>query len=99
MSTNSLEQVIIICGSWFLFSAIYKKYDLLSYLKKKIKLKTNTAWIALICVSYVVLEAIIGVLMYKFNVPYSYIVVFFNIFMGFFLSLLAAATFKKKSKN
>ncbi|GKU24670.1 hypothetical protein CFB3_28750 [Clostridium folliculivorans] len=99
MSTNSLEQVIIICGSWFLFSALYKKYDLLSFLKKKIKLKTNTAWIAFICVSYVILEAIIGELMYKLNVQYSYIVIFFNIFMGFFLSLLAAATFKKKTKK
>ncbi|MBK1811180.1 hypothetical protein JHL18_11115 [Clostridium sp. YIM B02505] len=99
MSTNSLEQVIIICGSWFLFSVLYKKYDLLSFLKTKIKLKTNIAWIVLICVSYVILEAIIGLFMFKFNVPYSYIVICFNVFMGFFLSLLAAATFKKKTEK
>lgn len=99
MSTNSLQQVIIICGSWFLFSAIYTKYDLLAFLKKKIKLKTNAAWIALICVSYVVLEAIIGLFMFKLNVSHSYIVITFNIFMGFFLSLLAAASFKKKTNR
>jgi hypothetical protein len=99
MSTNSLQQVIIICGSWFLFTSIYKKYDLLAFLKKKIKFKTNAALIAFICVSYVILEAILGGFMFKLNVSHSYIVVTFNIFMGFFLSLLAAASFKKNTNK